>query len=115
VFNVAYFPAGCILDYFGPKVSACVGALLVAVGSVLFAFASGPDYASVLIGFTTISMGGPFISLSVMSFAFLVPSKTGTIVMLFVAMLDASCMMLSVMVRTHPLNPACVLRMQMET
>lgn len=97
-FNMAYLPAGIILDRFGPKFTSSIGAIIITVGSILFSLSSAPYFDTTLPGFMMISIGGPFVSLSVMSFSFLMPSKSGTIVTLFIAMLDSSCLMFTLLV-----------------
>lgn len=56
----------------------------------MFSFASAPEYSMILPGFVLLSIGGPFITMSIMSFSFLIPEKSGTVISLFIAMMDAS-------------------------
>ena len=89
--NVATLPMGAILDSFGPRASAIVGSFLLAVGSLLMAYAKDIiAFDGLLVGYLLLALGGPGVFISSFQLSNAFPSRSGLILSLITGSFDAS-------------------------
>ncbi|TVY73391.1 Protein FMP42 [Lachnellula suecica] len=87
--NVAALPIGAILDTFGPRLCGIIGSFLLAIGSVLFAFAS-PSFDAYIPGYLLLALGGPFVFISSFQLSNTFPRHSGLILALLTGAFDSS-------------------------
>jgi len=63
------FPLGLLLDKCGPRVTSVVGAILMAVGSVLMAIADKNDQHTLMFGYFCLGCSGPFLQMPCFQFS----------------------------------------------
>lgn len=88
--NVAALPVGAILDHYGPRVSGCLGALFLALGSVVMAHAKRLPFDGFLLGYLLLALGGPFTYISSFQLSNAFPRRSGFILALLTGAFDAS-------------------------
>jgi MFS family permease len=88
--NVVALPVGTILDRFGPRVSGITGAIFVAIGAVLFAFADQLPVDTYIPGYFFLALGGPFIFISSFQLSNTFPQYSGLILALLTGAFDTS-------------------------
>lgn len=88
--NVVALPVGTILDRFGPRVSGITGAISVAIGALLFAFASQLSVDAYIPGYFFLALGGPFIFISSFQLSNTFPQYSGLILALLTGAFDTS-------------------------
>lgn len=90
VTNVCALPVGTILDAQGPRLTASIGGILIALGSLLFAFASTFPYDGYLFGYLLLAMGGSFVFISSFHLSNTFPKHSGLILSLLTGSFDSS-------------------------
>lgn len=88
--NVSALPVGTILDAYGPRVSGLIGSLCLAIGGLLFAFASHLPFDGYIPGYLFLSLGGPFIFISSFHLSNTFPRRSGLILSSLTGAFDAS-------------------------
>lgn len=88
--NVAALPIGAILDNVGPKVCGIMGSLFLAIGALLFAFASSFPVDTYIPGYLFLAVGGPFIFISSFQLSNTFPTHSGLILALLTGAFDTS-------------------------
>lgn len=88
--NVAALPVGAILDHYGPRVSGCLGALFLALGSVVMSYAKRLPFDGFLLGYLLLALGGPFTYISSFQLSNAFPRRSGFILALLTGAFDAS-------------------------
>jgi MFS family permease len=88
--NVVALPVGTILDRFGPRVCGIIGAFSIAIGSLLFAFASELPVDGYIPGYFFMALGGPFIFISSFQLSNTFPQYSGLILALLTGAFDTS-------------------------
>lgn len=88
--NVAALPIGAILDHYGPRVCGCMGAVFLAIGAVVMAFATQVPFDGYLIGYLFLALGGPFTYISSFQLSNAFPRNSGFILALLTGAFDAS-------------------------
>jgi len=88
--NVSALPVGTILDSWGPRVSALIGSLLLALGAILFAFAQKLPFDGYIPGYLLLSLGGPFIFIASFQLSNTFPARSGLILSSLTGAFDAS-------------------------
>nr|POE72927.1 protein fmp42 [Quercus suber] len=89
--NVSALPVGTILDRYGPRVSAVLGCVCLAIGSVLMACAFRiPEFDGYIAGNIWLALGGTFIFVPSFSIANAFPKFSGLIVATVTGAFDAS-------------------------
>ena len=88
--NVVALPVGTILDRYGPRVSGILGAIFIALGSVLFAFAADLPFGAYIPGYLLLALGGPFIFISSFQLSNTFPQYSGLILALLTGAFDTS-------------------------
>lgn len=88
--NVVALPVGTILDRFGPRVCGVIGAISIAVGSLLFAFAAELPFDTYIPGYLFLALGGPFIFISSFQLSNTFPQYSGLILALLTGAFDTS-------------------------
>ncbi|CAN8099241.1 unnamed protein product [Discula destructiva] len=88
--NVAALPVGTILDHFGPRVCGLLGALFLAVGSLLMAYERALPFDGLLSGYLFLALGGPFTYISSFQLSNAFPRHSGLILALLTGAFDAS-------------------------
>ncbi|KAK4501405.1 hypothetical protein PRZ48_007214 [Zasmidium cellare] len=84
-------PVGTLLDRYGPRFAATIGAISLAIGSVLMATAFQiPEFDGYIAGNIFLSLGGTFIFVPAFQVANAFPKYSGTIVALVTGAFDAS-------------------------
>jgi MFS family permease len=89
VLNGMCLPVGFIVQRYGPRITCSIGAILIASGSVLFAFSSS-KFDAYIPGYILMGAGGPFVAFSMFSLAQIIPHRQGMIFSLIVAAFDGS-------------------------
>lgn len=88
--NVAALPIGAILDNYGPRVCGLIGSLLLAIGALIFAFASELPFYGYIPGYLFLALGGPFIFISSFQLSNAFPKHSGLILALLTGAFDSS-------------------------
>lgn len=88
--NVVALPVGTILDRFGPRVCGIIGAISIAIGSLLLAFASQAPIDAYIPGYLFLALGGPFIFISSFQLSNTFPQYSGLILALLTGAFDTS-------------------------
>ncbi|KAF2469001.1 MFS general substrate transporter [Lindgomyces ingoldianus] len=88
--NVVALPVGTILDRYGPRVSGIIGAVFIAIGSLLFAFAWHLPFDGYIPGYLFLALGGPFIFISSFQLSNTFPQYSGLILALLTGAFDTS-------------------------
>ncbi|KAI1437991.1 FMP42 protein [Xylaria sp. CBS 124048] len=88
--NVAALPVGAILDHYGPRVCGLLGAIFLALGATLMAFAPQVPFDALLPGYLLLALGGPFTYLSSLQLSNAFPQRSGLILALLTGAFDAS-------------------------
>lgn len=92
VTNAASLIVGAILDRYGPRFTALIGAFFLVIASVIMANGKsllrfGDAY---LIGYSTLALGGPFVFISCFHLANAFPNNSGLILALLTGAFDSS-------------------------
>ena len=101
VWSFSYLPSGFILDKLGPKITGCLGALIMTGGSIMIYLAKAPEYSLLIPGFVVLCSGGPPIAISSYSFSQLFPEQSGYIMALFIVMLNLSTLVFPIYDLVH--------------
>lgn len=88
--NVVALPVGTVLDRYGPRVSGIIGAVSIAIGSLLFAFAAQAPFDAYIPGYFFLALGGPFIFISSFQLSNTFPQYSGLILALLTGAFDTS-------------------------
>lgn len=88
--NVCALPVGTVLDRYGPRVSGIIGSMLIAIGAVLFAFASQLPFDGYIPGYLFLALGGPFAFISSFQLSNTFPAHSGLILALLTGAFDSS-------------------------
>lgn len=88
--NVIALPVGACLDYLGPRVSSCLGALFIVIGALLMAFEKSVPFDGLLVGYLFLALGGPFTYISSFHLSNAFPKHSGFILALLTGAFDAS-------------------------
>ena len=88
--NVCALPVGTVLDKYGPRVSGIVGALLLAIGALLLAFAVQLPFDAYIPGYLLLALGGPFVFISSFQLSNTFPRNSGLILALLTGAFDSS-------------------------
>lgn len=91
--NISSILIGKILDIYGPKTCGLIGAGLLYLACFIFIYANSLQYAyfdPYLVGFSLMSLGGPFSFLSSLQLSNAFPAKSGTILSIISCSFDAS-------------------------
>ncbi|KAF2018013.1 MFS general substrate transporter [Aaosphaeria arxii CBS 175.79] len=91
--NVAALPVGTILDRFGPRVSSIIGAISLAAGALLLAFASKLPFDGYIPGYLFLALGGPFVFIPSFQLSNTFPQYSGSILALLTGAFDSSSAM----------------------
>ncbi|KAK3684432.1 hypothetical protein LTR37_020272, partial [Vermiconidia calcicola] len=84
-------PVGTILDRYGPRVAAVMGAISLTIGSLLMGFAFYiPEFDGYIVGNVFLALGGTFIFVPSFAIANAFPRFSGTIVATVTGAFDAS-------------------------
>ena len=90
--NVAALPIGTILDRYGPRICGILGSIFLAIGALLFSFASkitsGADLYTP--GYFFLALGGPFVFISSFQLSNTFPQHSGLILALLTGAFDSS-------------------------
>ena len=88
--NVVALPVGTLLDRFGPRVSGITGAIFIAIGALLFAFAANLPVDTYIPGYLFMALGGPFVFISSFQLSNTFPQYSGLILALLTGAFDTS-------------------------
>ncbi|KAF2006323.1 hypothetical protein P154DRAFT_517957 [Amniculicola lignicola CBS 123094] len=88
--NVVALPVGTILDRYGPRVSGIIGAILITIGTTIFAFAWQLPFDGYIPGYLFLALGGPFIFISSFQLSNTFPRYSGLILALLTGAFDTS-------------------------
>ena len=88
--NVCALPVGTVLDKYGPRISGIVGSLLLAIGSLLLAFAVQLPFDAYIPGYVLLALGGPFVFISSFQLSNTFPRHSGLILALLTGAFDSS-------------------------
>ncbi|KAK2865048.1 hypothetical protein FQN49_003964 [Arthroderma sp. PD_2] len=88
--NICALPIGAILDKYGPRFTGGLGAVLLAMGSLLFSSASHFPYDRHLCGYILLAMGGPTVFISSFHLSNAFPKHSGLILSTLTAAFDGS-------------------------
>ena len=88
--NVCALPVGTILDVYGPRVSGIIGSILIAIGSLLWAFALQLPFDAYIPGYFFLALGGPFVFISSFHLSNTFPKHSGLILALLTGAFDSS-------------------------
>lgn len=89
--NISALPVGTILDHYGPRVTALLGAISLAIGSILMACAFAiPEFDGYIVGNIFLALGGTFIFVPSFAIANAFPRFSGSIVATVTGAFDAS-------------------------
>lgn len=89
ILNSMCLPVGFIVQYYGPRITCSIGAILIASGAILFSFSS-PHFDAYIPGYAMMGAGGPFVAFSMFGLTQLIPNRQGTVFSLIVAAFDGS-------------------------
>ena len=90
VTNVSALPVGTILDRYGPRISGILGSILIAIGSLLLAFAARAPFDAYIPGYVFLALGGPFVFISSFQLSNTFPRNSGLILALLTGAFDSS-------------------------
>ena len=90
VTNVCALPVGTVLDKYGPEISGIIGSVLLAIGSLLMAFASEAPFDAYIPGYVFLALGGPFVFISSFQLSNTFPQNSGLILALLTGAFDSS-------------------------
>ncbi|KAK9465836.1 major facilitator superfamily domain-containing protein [Lipomyces arxii] len=91
VTNIAGVAVGGLLDRYGPKVCQYLGGILIAIGSVMLAFANRPTFFDFYVwGYIILAFGGPFVYISAFHLSNAFPAYSGMILALLTGAFDSS-------------------------
>lgn len=77
-YNISTLPVGTILDRYGPRVSAIIGSVSLAIGTILMAFAFYiPEFDGYIVGNIFLALGGTFIFVPSFAIANAFPKLSG--------------------------------------
>ncbi|EFQ99776.1 FMP42 [Nannizzia gypsea CBS 118893] len=102
--NLFALPSGAILDKYGPRFTGGVGAILLAMGSLLFATASHFPYDRHLFGYTLMAMGGVAVFISSFHLSNSFPKHSGIILSILTGAFDLSSALFLLFRRVHGAN-----------
>lgn len=88
--NVCALPVGTVLDTYGPRVCGVISAFLLALGSLLFAFAKDLPFDGFIPGYLFLALGGPFVFISSFQLSNAFPRYSGLILALLTGAFDSS-------------------------
>lgn len=88
--NVIALPVGTVLDRYGPRVSGITGSMLLAIGALLFAFASHLPFDGYIPGYLFLALGGPFVFISSFQLSNTFPTRSGLILALLTGAFDSA-------------------------
>lgn len=88
--NVCALPVGAVLDRYGPRVCGVIGSMLLAVGSLLLAFAAQASFDAYIPGYLFLALGGPFVFISSFQLSNTFPQHSGLILALLTGAFDSS-------------------------
>ncbi|KAI4131942.1 MAG: hypothetical protein LQ347_002760 [Umbilicaria vellea] len=88
--NVIALPVGTVLDRYGPRVSGVTGSMLLAIGALLFAFASHLPFDGYIPGYLFLALGGPFVFISSFQLSNTFPTHSGFILALLTGAFDSA-------------------------
>ncbi|KAJ9664146.1 hypothetical protein H2198_000364 [Neophaeococcomyces mojaviensis] len=88
--NVAALPIGTILDRYGPRVCGIIGSICIAIGTLLFSFASRIPGDGYIPGYLFLALGGPFVFISSFQLSNTFPHHSGLILALLTGAFDSS-------------------------
>eukprot|EP00271_Cylindrocystis_brebissonii_P019670 TRINITY_DN6117_c0_g1_i1.p1 TRINITY_DN6117_c0_g1~~TRINITY_DN6117_c0_g1_i1.p1 ORF type:complete len:629 (-),score=102.97 TRINITY_DN6117_c0_g1_i1:783-2669(-) len=80
--SLCILPTGVILDKFGPRTSACVGAVVFGIGLAALALARIVNDGLYFVGFVSLAIGGPAVFTSMNNFSDLFPANSPAIISL---------------------------------
>jgi MFS family permease len=88
--NVCALPVGTILDYYGPRISATIGSVLLATGALFLSFAAQLPFDGYIPGYLFLALGGPFVFISSFQLSNAFPNHSGLILALLNGAFDSS-------------------------
>lgn len=88
--NAVAMPVGYLLDSKGPRVCGILGSFLLAIGSLLMAFASQIPFDAYIPGYTFLALGGPLVFIPSFPLANAFPQHFGLILALLTGAFDSS-------------------------
>ncbi|KAL5614689.1 hypothetical protein BROUX41_004785 [Berkeleyomyces rouxiae] len=88
--NVAALPLGAILDRYGPRVCGITGAMFLALGALMLAYAETVPFDGFLFGYMLLALGGPFTYISAFQLSNAFPRHSGLVLALLTGAFDAS-------------------------
>jgi len=88
--NVCALPVGTVLDKYGPRISGIVGSILLAIGSILLAFANQLPFDAYIPGYLFLALGGPFVFIASFQLSNTFPQHSGLILALLTGAFDSS-------------------------
>ncbi|OXV11285.1 hypothetical protein Egran_00954 [Elaphomyces granulatus] len=91
VTNVCALPVGTILDSYGPRVCGIAGSIFLAMGALLFGFATLFPFDAYILGYLFLALGGPFVFISSFHLSNTFPARSGLILSMLTGAFDASC------------------------
>ena len=88
--NCVALPVGTILDKYGPRISGMIGSILLAIGALLFAFATQLPFDAYIPGYIFLALGGPFVFIPSFQLSNTFPQHSGLILALLTGAFDSS-------------------------
>ncbi|RCK65089.1 Protein FMP42 [Candida viswanathii] len=91
--NVSAFAIGRVLDVYGPKVCGLIGAFFLYLACIVFIYSknlAGSVIDPYMVGYASLSLGGPFAFISSFQLSNSFPKRSGTILALITGAFDAS-------------------------
>ena len=88
--NISALPVGVLLDRCGPRICGITGAVLIAIGSLLFAFAPQLPFDGYIPGYICLALGGPCVFISSFQLSNTFPNHSGLILALLTGAFDSS-------------------------
>ena len=88
--NCVALPVGTILDKYGPRISGIIGSILLAIGALLFAFATQLPFDAYIPGYIFLALGGPFVFIPSFQLSNTFPQHSGLILALLTGAFDSS-------------------------
>ncbi|KAF0687127.1 Aste57867_21098 [Aphanomyces stellatus] len=99
--NISSLPVGCILDYFGPKYSIMVAAVLEVSGLFLLGAADSKSFDVFLLAYTLCAVGGCITMMASYPASFLIMSHQTAILAAISCLFDSSSVVLLAMYGIH--------------
>ncbi|KAK6205090.1 major facilitator superfamily domain-containing protein [Scheffersomyces amazonensis] len=91
VTNISALPVGSILDSYGPRVTGIIGSIILALGALIFKYASVIEiFDGYLVAYTLLALAGPFVFISCFQLANSFPKNSGLILALLTGAFDSS-------------------------